>query len=55
LLRIDDLAAAAGHFAYLILGPNIDRALFHPHARVTESEIEYHPTAGVLMFLAAYT
>jgi TetR/AcrR family transcriptional repressor of mexJK operon len=55
LLRIDDLATAAGHFAYLILGPMIDKALFHPHSKVTESEIEYHAVTGVHVFLAAYT
>ncbi len=55
LLRIDDPATAAGHFAYVILGPMIDKALFHPHSKVTESEIEYHAVTGVRVFLAAYT
>jgi TetR/AcrR family transcriptional repressor of mexJK operon len=55
LLRIDDLATAAGHFAYLILGPIIDKALFHPHSKATESEIEYRAVSGVRVFLAAYT
>lgn len=55
LLRIEDRATAAGHFAYLVLGPTIDKALFHPHSHVAEREIEYQAAAGVRVFLAAYT
>jgi TetR/AcrR family transcriptional repressor of mexJK operon len=55
LLRIDDLPTAAGQFAYLVLGPIVDQALFHPHSEVAESEIEHHAGSGVRVFLAAYS
>ncbi len=55
LLRIDNPAMAADHFAYLVLGPIIDKALFHPLAEVTDSEIARHAAEGVRVFIAAYT
>ena len=55
LLRITDPATAATHFAYLVLGPIIDKALFHPYAKITDAEIAHYATVGVHVFLAAYT
>ena len=53
LLRIDDTATAAVQFAYLVLGPVLDRALFHPRSPVPEDEIARCADAGVTAFLAA--
>jgi TetR/AcrR family transcriptional repressor of mexJK operon len=54
LLRIDDLTTAAVQFAYLVLGPILDKALFHPGTDVSEAEIAECTAAGVQVFLAAY-
>ena len=54
LLRIDDVPAAASQFAYLILGPLIDRAMFLPEQVISDSEIDYWATAGVSTFVRAY-
>lgn len=55
LLRIGDVDAAAVHFAYLVLGPLIDHALFHPRSQVPEDEIERCAAAGVRLFVTAYS
>jgi TetR/AcrR family transcriptional repressor of mexJK operon len=55
LLRIDDANTAAEHFAYLVLGPIVDKALFHPDTDVTDAEIARYAAAGVRVFVAAYT
>jgi TetR/AcrR family transcriptional repressor of mexJK operon len=55
VLRIDDIETAADHFAYLILGPLIDKALFHPQSKVTAAMIEHYASSGVRAFVAAYT
>ena len=55
LLRIDDATTAAEQFAYLVLGPVIDRALFDPGAPIEDSEIARYAAAGVRVFVAAYT
>jgi TetR/AcrR family transcriptional repressor of mexJK operon len=54
LLWIEDPTAAAGHFAYLVLGPMIDKALFHPHAKLSDAEISHYANTGVHVFIAAY-
>jgi TetR/AcrR family transcriptional repressor of mexJK operon len=54
LLRADDGVVAANHFAYLILGPLIDKAMFYPHEEISRMEIERCADAGVHAFLAAY-
>jgi TetR/AcrR family transcriptional repressor of mexJK operon len=54
-LRIDDPATAATHFAYLVLGPLIDKALFYPRTRVSDAEILHTCTTGVRAFIAAYS
>jgi TetR/AcrR family transcriptional repressor of mexJK operon len=54
LLRIDDLTTAAVQFAYLVLGPILDKALFHPGSDVSEAEIAACTAAGVRVFLVAY-
>ncbi|THG33981.1 TetR/AcrR family transcriptional regulator [Glaciibacter flavus] len=54
LLHIDDPRTAAEHFAYLVLGAALDRALLEPRTlephRVTDSA-----TAGATTFLRAYS
>jgi TetR/AcrR family transcriptional repressor of mexJK operon len=54
LLRIEDVSAAASHFAYLILGPLIDKAMFLPEAIISDAEISYWAAAGVATFINAY-
>jgi TetR/AcrR family transcriptional regulator, mexJK operon transcriptional repressor len=54
LLQIEDTGAAAEQFAYLVLGPLIDRALFHPGSPVGEAEIRRVASSGVHAFVAAY-
>jgi TetR/AcrR family transcriptional regulator, mexJK operon transcriptional repressor len=48
-LRIDDPTTAAEHFAFLVLGPPLDRALFDDELRVPNT------AAGVAAFRRAYT
>ena len=55
LLAIDDIDLAAIQFAYLVLGPLIDRALFLPTTDITPDQIEYYAAAGVTSFLRTYT
>jgi TetR/AcrR family transcriptional regulator, mexJK operon transcriptional repressor len=54
LLRIENGLEAANHFAYLVLGPLIDKAMFFPHETIDEATIEHCADAGVHVFLAAY-
>ncbi len=53
-LRVEDVTAAASHFAYLILGPLIDKAMFHPEETIGEEEISYWVSAGAATFIKAY-
>ncbi len=55
LLAIDGLDIAAMQFAYLVLGPLIDQALFLPTTEITSGQIEQHATTGVKSFLRMYT
>lgn len=55
LLVIDDLDFAAMQFAYLVLGPLIDQALFFPAADIMPRQIEHYAAAGVRSFLRTYT
>lgn len=55
LLRVADPAVAAGHFAFLVLGLPLDKALFHPDDPLfTPARLRAHADAGVTAFLAAY-
>lgn len=55
LLRVEDPRLAAGHFAFLILGIPLDRALFLGHdGSLAGPALERHAAAGVRAFLAAY-
>jgi TetR/AcrR family transcriptional repressor of mexJK operon len=55
LLTIDDPLLAAGHFAFLILGRPLDKALFYGHEEtLAAAELEHFADAGVRVFLAAY-
>lgn len=55
LLAIDDLELAAMQFAYLVLGPLIDQALFLSTRDITPRQIEHYAAAGVRSFLRTYT
>jgi TetR/AcrR family transcriptional repressor of mexJK operon len=54
LLRLDDGLLAANHFACLVLGPLIDRAMFFPYEDIDAAAIERCADAGVHAFLASY-
>ena len=54
LLRISDPAAAAAHFAFLVLGRALDKSLFCGDAPFTAAELSGQADAGVTAFLAAY-
>lgn len=53
LLDIDDRELASIQFAYLVLGPLIDRALFLPREAITAEQIQRFATSGVRAFLRA--
>jgi TetR/AcrR family transcriptional regulator, mexJK operon transcriptional repressor len=54
LLRISDPAAAAAHFAFLVLGRALDKSLFCGDTPFTAAELRAQADAGVAVFLAAY-
>ncbi len=54
LLRISDPAAAAAHFAFLVLGRALDKSLFCGDAPFTAAELRAQADAGVAVFLTAY-
>lgn len=54
LLEIKDPQVAAGHFAFLVLGRMLDRALFSPLATFPEETINGQARTGVNAFLRAY-
>lgn len=55
LLRMEDPRLAASHFAFLILGESLDRAMFQGHNEsILETALERLADAGVDVFLAAY-
>jgi TetR/AcrR family transcriptional repressor of mexJK operon len=54
LLQVADPNTAATQFAYLVLGPLVDRRLFHPGRRIAARELSVHAQAAVVTFLAAY-
>jgi TetR/AcrR family transcriptional regulator, mexJK operon transcriptional repressor len=54
LLRINDPLAAAGHFAFLVLGRALDKSLFCGDATFSAAELTAQADAGVSVFLAAY-
>ncbi len=51
LLVIDDLDMAAAQFAYLVLGPLIDQALFLTKAAIRPAHIKRYANEGVASFL----
>jgi TetR/AcrR family transcriptional repressor of mexJK operon len=54
-LRLADPAAAAHHFAWLLLGRTLDRAMFYGPGEIPDSaELERLADAAVAVFLAAY-
>jgi TetR/AcrR family transcriptional repressor of mexJK operon len=55
LLRVADPALAAKHFAFLILGVPLDKAMFFgDDIGFTGEELDYFADEGVRVFLAAY-
>jgi TetR/AcrR family transcriptional repressor of mexJK operon len=55
ILRVPEYSLAAEHFAFLIVGKSIDRALFYGGAAVlADIDPERYTQAGVEVFLAAY-
>jgi len=55
LLRVPEARSAANHFAFLIVGSSIDRALFFGGpATLGDLDVEASVRAGVRVFLAAY-
>jgi TetR/AcrR family transcriptional repressor of mexJK operon len=54
LLRITDPLAAAGHFAFLVLGRALDKSLFCGDAPFPAAELTAQADAGAATFLAAY-
>ncbi len=55
LLHATESAIAAEHFAFLIVGRSIDKALFYGGPQVLASiDVEDGVRAGVRVFLAAY-
>lgn len=56
LLRVDDPAVAADHFAWLVLGPPLDRAMFcGDDKRLSTADLERAADTAVRVFLAAYS
>jgi len=54
-LDIGDPVAAASHYAFLVLGPPLDRAMFlGAEHGLTPATIDQHADAAVGVFLAAY-
>ena len=55
LLHAPEPAVAAEHFAFLVVGRSIDKALFHGGPQVLAAvDVDGHVGAGVRVFLAAY-
>jgi len=55
LLRIDDPAVAAAHYAFLVLGAPLDRAMFlGPGHGLSEADLDRHADEAARAFLAAY-
>ena len=55
LLQADDPALAASHFAWLVLGQELNKAMFCEHGgRLSASELDHLAAAAVRVFLAAY-
>jgi TetR/AcrR family transcriptional regulator, mexJK operon transcriptional repressor len=55
LLDVDDPELAAEHFAFLVIGASLDRALFDPAGLpASDEDVESRAHAGVGAFLRAY-
>jgi TetR/AcrR family transcriptional regulator, mexJK operon transcriptional repressor len=54
MLSLDDPPTAAAHYAYLVLGIPLDRALLCPAEPYPPAELARLTEAGVRVFLAAY-
>jgi TetR/AcrR family transcriptional repressor of mexJK operon len=54
-LAVEDPRLAAGHFAFLVLGEPLDRAMFHGHDEsLSAADLDRLADEGVRAFLAAY-
>jgi TetR/AcrR family transcriptional regulator, mexJK operon transcriptional repressor len=54
LLRLDDPALAARHFAFLVVGAAMDRAMFAMEEQPAEADLDRQADAAVRVFVAAY-
>ena len=55
LLRLDDPMLAASHFAFLVLGLPLDKAMFFgAELSITTAELDHRADAAVRVFRAAY-
>ena len=55
LLRAPDSRTAAEHFAFLVVGPSIDRALFFGGPQtLSDLAVDHHVAQAVRVFLASY-
>lgn len=54
LLAVDDPLAAAGQFAFLVLGRALDKCLFCGDKPFSDAELAAQADGGVAVFLAAY-
>jgi TetR/AcrR family transcriptional repressor of mexJK operon len=52
LLRLDDPSLAAEHFAFLVMGADLDRGMFFPE--IDQTRIRERAVAGAAAFLRAY-
>jgi TetR/AcrR family transcriptional repressor of mexJK operon len=55
LLAVDDPAATAEDFAYLVLGRSLDHGMFHVDEVPGVAELERSADRAVTVFLAAYS
>ena len=54
LLELGDPLAAASHFAFLVIGPALDKSLFCGDEPFTAAQLTAQADAGAEAFLAAY-
>ena len=54
LLRVPDASLASEHFAFLVMGADLDRGMFDPTLRRDPEEVASRARAGADVFLRAY-
>jgi TetR/AcrR family transcriptional repressor of mexJK operon len=53
-LRIDDADVAANHYAWLVLGAQLDRSMFYGLATTSDDDLRRNGDEAVRVFLSAY-